>query len=145
MRRGVAEILTAISNLKTKNERISALKTWDDNAVLKNILFVAFDPRVKWLLPEGTPPYKKNALHDQEGVLYSEARKLYLFLEGGNPNLKQIRREQLFIEFLEMIAPADAEMILYAKDKKLPWKQITPEIVMEAFPGLIENVNPKEE
>lgn len=140
MKRGVAEILTAISKLKTKQERIDALSTWKDNEVLKTMLQLALHPDAKWLLPEGKPPYRPNNAHDCENILYAEARKMYLFMEGGNPNLNQAKRESLFINVLESVAAADAELICAAKDKKLPWKTITPEIVNAAFPGLLGNV-----
>jgi hypothetical protein len=43
----------------------------------------------------------------------------------------------MFIEFLESLAPADAEMICAIKEKKLPWKGITVDIINEAFPNFI--------
>ena len=136
MKLGVAEILGKIANLKTKEEKIAALRHVD-NFAIRTVLQGAYDKNIKWLLPPGEVPYKKNDLKDLESVLYSEIRKLYLFIEGGNPNLKQLRRETLFIELLESIAPADAELLASIKDKKLPYKGITEAIVKEAFPGLI--------
>jgi len=64
-------------------------------------------------------------------------RKLAYFVEGAYPNLKQVKREQMFIELLETVTPADAKMLLAMKEKKLPWKGITVDIVNEAFPGFI--------
>jgi len=75
-------------------------------------------------------------LVDQENVLIKDARKLVYFVEGGS-NIKALKRETLFIEFLESLAPADAKMILAMKEKKLPWKSITPQLVNEAFPGFL--------
>lgn len=138
MKLGVAEILEQVSKLKKKEERIEALRKHGDNRAMLQILQYAYDPRIKWLLPEGTPPFKKNEYLDQESNLYSEVRRLYLFIEGGNPNLTTTKREMLFIGLLEMITPADAVLLCAAKDKKLPYKNITPEIVNEAFPGLLE-------
>lgn len=136
MRVGVAEFLEKVSKLKKKEERVEALKA-NDSFVIRTILQGAFDPRIKWALPEGEPPYKPTELVDQENVLIHDARKLIHFVEGGNPGLKQIRRETLFIEMLESVAPADAKLLCAIKEKKLPWKGITPEIVEEAFPGLL--------
>jgi hypothetical protein len=67
-----------------------------------------------------------------------EARRLYLFLEGGNPDIKKVKREQMFIGLLESIHPQDAELLCMIKDKKLP-ENITKEIINSAFPGLIED------
>jgi hypothetical protein len=58
-------------------------------------------------------------------------------VEGGNPNLKQIRREFLFIQLLETLSPKEAQLMASVKDKKLPFKGISEKLVQEAFPGLI--------
>jgi hypothetical protein len=136
MRVGVAEFLEKVSKLKKKDEKINLLKA-NDSFVIRTILQGAFDPRIKWLLPEGEPPYKPNELVDQENVLIHDARKLIHFVEGGSPGLKQIKREALFIEMLETVTPSDAKLLVAIKEKKLPWKGITPDIVKEAFPGLL--------
>jgi hypothetical protein len=43
----------------------------------------------------------------------------------------------MFIELLENVAPADAKLLCSIKEKKLPYKGITADIVKEAFPDLI--------
>jgi len=134
---GVAEFLENVSKFKKKEEKVSVLRQ-NDNFVIKTVLQGAFDPRIKWLLPEGDPPYKPTELVDQENVLIHDARKLVHFIEGGNPGLKQLKREAMFVEMLETVSPADAKLLCAIKDKKLPWKGITAEIVSEAFPGLID-------
>lgn len=136
MRVGIAEFLEKVSKLKKKEEKIEALR-FNDSFVVRTILQGAFDPRIKWALPEGEPPYKPSELVDQENVLLHDARKLVHFIEGGTPGLKQIRREAMFVEMLETVTPADAKLLCAIKEKKLPWKGITAEIVKEAFPGLL--------
>jgi Family of unknown function (DUF6433) len=133
---GIAEYLESVSKMKKKEDRIAALRK-SDGFPLRTILQGAFDPRIKWLLPEGTPPYKPNELVDQEHVLIRESRKLAYFVEGGHPNLKQLKREAMFIELLENCAPADAKLLCAIKEKTLPWKNINIELVNEAFPGFI--------
>ena len=132
---GVAEFLDKISKLKKKEDKVNALKA-NDSFVIRTVLQAAFDPRIKWNLPPGNPPFKKNDLVDQENVLIKDARKLVYFVEGG-PNLKPIKRETMFIEFLESLAPADADMILSIKEKKFPFKGLTEDMVREAFPNLL--------
>lgn len=139
MKLGVAEILQNISKLPRRDQRLAELQKHADNMPLKTVLQGAFDPRIKWLLPEGTPPYKKSDLPDLEGVFYAECRKLYLFVEGGNGNLKPVRREALFIQLLESLAPADADLLCAIKDKKMPYKGINHQLVREAFPGLLQD------
>ena len=136
MRIGVAEFLEKVSKLKKKEDKVEALKM-NDSYIIRTILQGAFDPRIKWSIPPGTPPYKVNQLVDQENVLIKDARKLVYFVEGTGHNLKPLKRETMFIEFLESLAPADAELILSIKEKKLPWKGITVDVINEAFPNFI--------
>lgn len=133
---GIAEFFDKVSKLKKKEEKVEALK-FNDSFQVRTILQGAFDPRVKWLLPEGNPPYQPSKLVDQENVLIRDCRKLIYFVEGGVPNLNQSKREMMFVEMLENIAPADAEMLCSIKDKKFPYKGITVDIVREAFPDLL--------
>jgi len=136
MRLGIAEILEKISKTEKKEEKLELLRKHDSSAI-RTVLKYALDPEIKWALPEGTPPYKECQYLDQENMLYSEARRLYLFVEGGNPNLNKFKREALFIGLLESLAPADAKLLCSAKDKKLPYKGINIKLVNEAYPGLI--------
>ena len=136
MQPGVSEILNKVSKLKKEQEKIDELQRNKCPALL-TILQGAFDDRIKWLLPEGVPPYRPNPAPETHNVLHSEIRKMYLFVEGGNPNLKQVRREALFIELLESVDPDDAKLMLAVKDKRLPYPNITVELVNKAFPGLI--------
>ena len=133
---GIAEILELASKQKTTEEKVGILKKYD-SAVLQMILRYTFDSSVEWDLPEGAPPYKPSPYDDSQGMLYQEARRLYLFLKGGNPNLSPLKREQLFISLLECLDKEDAKLILSVKEKKLPYKGINPKIINTAFPGLI--------
>lgn len=133
----ISEILEQASQQKTKKEKIDFLRK-HDNPSLRIILKNALDPQVKWLLPEGAPPYKKSELHEAHGMLYSNIRKMYLFIDGQSPpGLTTIRREALFIDLLESVDPKDAELLLSVKDKKIPYKGITENLVKEAFEGLL--------
>ena len=119
----VAEFLEKVGKLRKTQEKIDALKA-NDSFVLRVILQGAFDPKVKWLLPEGTPPYKPNELVDQEHILINEARKIQYFVEGFY-DLPTTKREMMFIELLETVAPKDAELLCSIKEKKLPFNGIT--------------------
>lgn len=135
MKKSIYNILKECSEPKSVKERVAKLQQ-NGIPVVQQILKYAFDPNIKFLLPEGDPPYKPNEYVDQEGILFSEARKLYLFIEGGNNNLTNFRRETLFIQFIEGIDKNDAKLICAIKDKKLPFKTLTKDIVKQAFPNL---------
>lgn len=133
---GIAEILKIVSEQKSVEDRVRKLQELN-TPVLQQILKYALDPSIVWKLPEGQPPYNPSPYDDTQGMLYQEARRMYLFIEGGNDNLTPLRREQLFISFLESIDKEDAKLIIAAKDKKIPYKGITAKLVNTAFPGLI--------
>lgn len=135
MKKSIAEIINLAISAKGNDAKALVLQQ-HDSVPLRTILKYALDPEVVWSLPEGSPPYKKNDLPGQEMRFYAECRKLYLFIEGTAGHLRPIRREQLFIEFLEGLDAKDAEIVILAKDKKLP-KGLTRAIVDKAFPGLI--------
>ena len=133
---GVSEILKKASEIHNDNERAVWLQAHNSIA-LETILRGIYDPSIVWLLPEGAPPYKKNDLVDQQNQLYKECRKLYLFIEGGNPNLKQLRRESLFVELLEILDPNDADLLLAVKDKKMPYPNMSEDFIRKVFPGIL--------
>lgn len=134
---GIAEIIKLASEQKSKQEKINILKQHSSDALLR-ILKCAYCPSIKFVLPEGTPPYKENQFDDCQPMLYQEVRRMYLFIEGGNSDLTKLKREQLFIGLLESLDKDDAKLLCSVKDKKLPYKAITAQIVKDAFPGLIQ-------
>lgn len=136
MQIGLYEFLFKVSKLKKTQEKIDAIK-FNDSLPLRIILQGAFDPSVEWLLPEGEPPYRVNDLVDQEHVLIKDIEKLRYFIKGFHDNLNQTKRESMFVEFLERVAPDDAKLLIAIKDKKMPFPGITIQHVKEGLPGLI--------
>lgn len=137
MRLAIFQVLQQTSEQSGIQAKIEFLRQ-HDSTPLRMILKYALDPNIEWDLPDSEPPFKPCPYPGQETRLISEARRLYLFLKGGNPNLNKIKREALYIELLESIHPEDAKVLNAAKDKKLPYKGLTAKLVGEAFPGLIE-------
>lgn len=135
MRKGIAEILEEASKNPDRQGKINHLKQ-NDHAAIRLLLRMAFDKNLVWDLPAGAPPYRPCEFLDQQGNLYQECKRIYLFHKGGNPNLKPAKRETLFIQMLESLDPKDAELVLAIKEKKLPYKGLTQKLVAEAFPEL---------
>lgn len=136
MKVGISEILEKASQHEKIEDRATVLRQFD-NPTLRMLLRMSHDKDLKWALPDTAPPYRPYQGHDAQGMLYAEARRLYLFHEGGNPNLKKTQREQLFITLLECLDPKDAELILAIKEKTLPYKAISTRVINKAFPGLL--------
>lgn len=138
MKLSISQVLknaNAIDNVEKRREYILS----NDSPAIQTILKYCFDPNIKFALPPGKAPYVPTEGERLEGRLYGEVRKLYLFIEGGHPNLTKLKREQLFIDLLESIHPDDAELLVAIKDKKMPYKYITPHLIKKTYPGLIEN------
>lgn len=138
MKLSLSEILSTCSKLKTNKERIQYLQQ-HDSLPLKVVLQYALDPRIEWLLPTGVPPYTPTDHLDQHGNLHRDIRKLHNFIRGGGyPDMHPLKRQTLFIQFIEALDPEDAKLICNIKDKKIPYKGITVDIINSAFPGLID-------
>lgn len=134
MKLAMSEILEKASKIKSKEQKIEFLRLHYSKP-FHEVLAYGYDPRVRWTLPEEAPPYipLKDAGEDARGMLYTEARKFYLFVERpGYPAPNQLKKEQLFVQLLETVYPGDAELILLLKNKKLP-KGITQALIEEAY------------
>ena len=129
------EIFTKVNNAKDKPLKIEVLRK-NDSQGLRMLLKAAFDPKVNWDIPEGTPPFIQNDVPEgtDHTSLLDEARKLYLFIKGGS-NIPKAKKEMLFIQMLEALHKDDAKVLIDIKDKKLnlTYKGLTDNCVKEAF------------
>ena len=139
MKHSISDILKKASNAETDQQRIAVLRQFACPA-LNAVLQMAYEVKLKILLPPGKPPYTPSPYLDQYNMLMKEVRKFYLFLDpscGGNPNLSKTKREMLFIQMLECIDAEDAKLMIAVKDRTIPYPNITRILVNEAFPGLL--------
>ena len=134
--RSFAEILTQVSKIKTKKEKVQFLRQYQTDA-LRMICKASFDPKIEWVLPDGDVPYRENDAPEgtEHTQLHQEARKLYHFIKGGNPQLTQNKRELMFVQMLEGLHKDEAVLLIAAKDKKLhrQYKGLSDNVVKEAF------------
>lgn len=73
-------------------------------------------------LPEGPPPLKDEGLPDgmADATIASEFRRLLTLLpEGSAKNVKQHRREEIFLEVCQGVHSKEAALIVAVKDKTL--------------------------
>ena len=140
------EILTKVNNAKDKPKKIEVLKKYDTNE-LRMFLKGAFDEKLEWLLPEGSPPYTPNEAPEgtEHTVLESESSKLWHFIVGGDNTLSKTRKETLFIQILEGLHKDEAELMCNIKDKKLHnvYKGLTASVVKDAFGWNDDYVKPE--
>ena len=132
----VSEILTKVSKLKSKKEKVAWLKEQNTNG-LRMVIKSSFDPKIKWLLPEGDVPFTRNDAPEgtEHTDLHMEASKIFHFLEGGDNDITQSKRETLFIQMLEGLQENDADVLVSAMNKSLhrKFKGLSDNVVKEAF------------
>tara|TARA_B100000029_G_scaffold496966_1_gene563994 strand:+ start:513 stop:995 length:483 start_codon:yes stop_codon:yes gene_type:complete len=132
----MSEVLDKVAKAKTKKQKVELLRQHNTDA-LRMVLKSSFDPRIEWELPEGDVPYTPNDAPEgtEHNMLVHEARTLYHYIKGGNPQLTQNRRENMFIQLLEGLHQDEAEIIVSAKDKGLhrKYKGLSSNVVREAF------------
>ena len=141
----ISEIFTKKKKAKNKPKKIEVLRKYDTPG-MRMILKGAFDPKIEWELPEGTPPYIENEAPagTEHTYLEVEARRLYNFAKGGNNTINKIRKETLFIQMLEGLHASEAKVLIDVKNKSLnkTYKGLTSDMVKEAFGWNTDFVKP---
>ena len=134
----ISEVMQKVSNAKTKKEKIELLQKYSSQA-LRSILIWNYDDSIVSMIPEGEVPYTPNEapIGTEHTTLNSEYVRLYNFVKGGNNEIKQIERENMFIRMLEGLHQDEAALLCLVKDKDLQKKyKITKACVQEAFPQI---------
>lgn len=147
MAESIPYIFQCINNATTKEQKKNILSQYGNNQI-KQILYYAFHPDVKFVLPKGMPPY--NYMGGSSGypkTLYPKVRELKIFVEGEYKNLPKIKKEILFIKILEEIHPDEAKIVCAMKDKILNtlYNGLTYDLVKEVYPDLLPNISPVKE
>lgn len=134
----VFEVIEEVSKESSRAKKIDLLQEYASPA-LKDLLRGTYDDVVQWALPPGDPPYTP-AEESSVPSSFKRQHKQFAYFAKGIPkyaNLRPLKRETMFVNFLESIHPKDAELILLMKEKKNLGKGITKKLVQEAFPNLI--------
>ena len=131
-----SEIAMKVNNAKDKPRKLKVLRDHDSIA-LRQVLRGAFDPKIEWALPKGDVPYTVNdaPIGTDHTILSQEAKRLYLFIKGGDDTVKQNKRELLFVQLLEGLSAEEAEFLVAVVNKKVnnKYKGFTANLVKEAF------------
>ncbi len=134
----ISEVLQKVSNAKTKVEKVKQLKEYNTET-LRMLLIWNFDESVYSAVPPGDVPFEANEapIGTEHTKLEHESRLFFHFIDGGNNNITQTKREQMFIQLLEGLHKDEAEVLCLVKDKKLGKRyKITKATVSEAFPQI---------
>lgn len=132
----MSEVLTKVNNAKTKDKKIAVLKEHDSEP-LRMLIKSSFDPKIKWVLPEGQVPYKANEAPEgtEHTLLSQEVRRFWHFIDGADNQTPRMKKETMFIQMLEGLHHSEAEVICHAKDKVLhqKYKGLSDNVVKTAF------------
>jgi len=132
----MSEVLTKVNNAKTKDKKIAVLKEHDSEP-LRMIIKASFDPKIKWVMPEGQVPYKPNEAPEgtEHTLLSQEVRKFWHYIEGADNQTPRMRKETMFIQMLEGLHKSEAEIVCYVKDKVLhqKYKGLSDAVVKSAL------------
>ena len=106
----MSEVLTKVNNAKTKDKKIAVLKEHDSEP-LRMVIKSSFDPKIKWVLPEGQVPNQMSRMPlegTEHTLLSQEVRRLYHFIEGADNQTPRMRKETMFIQMLEGLHHSEA-------------------------------------
>jgi hypothetical protein len=135
----ISEVLRKVNNAKTKAEKTELLLKYNSQT-LRSLFIWNFDETVVSILPEGDVPYTPNPAPEGTDhiLLENEGKKLFYFVKGGADNVKQSKREQIFLGMIENLHPDEAEVLILVKDKKLQKKytRISRALIEETFPQI---------
>ena len=131
-----SEILDKVHKAKTKDQKVLILKQ-NNSEGLRMVLKSSFDPKIEWAIPEGEVPYKPNDVPagTEHTVLAMESKKLWHFIKGADKGTPQHKKEQMFIQMLEVLHESEAKLLIAAKDKRIHqvYKGLSTNVVKEAF------------
>lgn len=120
----ISEIINRAEQLPV-SEAVAFLQNNVSTALLA-LLSLHVDTKVKWNLPEGSPPFKPSEFDDRLR-LYSEARKLQMFTDrdSRSSTIHRIRLEGVFISLLESLPAEEADLVIRLKDRQIKLKKST--------------------
>ena len=131
-----SEIAMKVNNAKDKPRKLKVLQD-NDSVPLRQVLRGAFDTKIEWAIPKGDVPYTVNEapVGTDHTILSQEAKKLYMFVKGGDNTIKQSQRELIFIQMLEGLSAEEAEFLITVVNQKVnnKYKGFTANLVKEAF------------
>lgn len=108
---------------------------------LKAFLELLVHPDIKWLIPDGVPPFQPTSgyIGQSPSNLFVTFKEVSRFLEGGRGFIQdKTKREIRFIQVLESLSKDEAELLCQIKDKNLvKYPNVDLKVFVEAFPEFL--------
>ena len=127
------DIFAEVQAAKNIDARVKILQE-NKSEYMDIIAQMAFNDHVVFDLPEGVPPYVKNPHLELNSI--KQIRRMINCLKGKP--LPAYKKEQHFCMVLDALPEKDAEILIAAKDRKLPelCDSLSRELFKLAFPKL---------
>ncbi len=139
----VAEIFSEASKLKAKKDKVEFLSQYSHRKDLEHIVKGAYHPAIVWLIPDGPLP---------EGVQFSDvpavdladdrlirAYRQFQYLVKGGPDIKQSKREEVYLNILRSVHVSEAKLLMSVVGKKIPG--FSRALMLETFPDWLPKSN----
>ena len=129
-------IFKELSEQKTHLQKVKYLKE-NRNDMVDLLLELAFSKDIRITLPEGAPDYQKTGEVElyNATLLYANRRQIEMFINDNTAQIPELKREQLFIDLLENLDPAESQLLIEVKDKKLEsYPGITKKVIEKVYP-----------
>ena len=141
----VAEILSEASKLKSKNDKVEFLSQYKNRKDMEHIVKGAYHPAIVWLVPDGPLP-EGVQLSDVPAVDLADdrlirAHRQFQYLVKGGPDMKQSKREDIYLNILRAVHESEAKLLMSVVGKKLPYKGMTRALMLETFPDWLPKSN----
>jgi hypothetical protein len=131
------EFFKLIQAAGTEEDKIVLIKKWGATLPLNMLLSLNFDSTLALDLPEGMPPHKRDEQthFDLFAPLASQLVRLKACLKTSK--IKKMDKERVFIQVIENVSPAEADILIACKDRALTemFPSITKELVAKVYPG----------
>ena len=139
----VAEIFSEASKIKTKKDKVEFLSQYRNRKDMEHIVKGAYHPAIVWLVPDGPLP-EGVQLSDVPGVDLADDRlnrayRQFQYLVKGGPEMKQSKREDIYLNILRSVHESEAKLLLSVISKKIPG--ISRALCIESFPGWLPKSN----
>lgn len=113
------EVLNTLQTKASKEDQLAYIKSCisKDKRIFEFLAF-ALNPTYTMQLPDDEPPYIPSQFHIELAPvqLLHVSNKLHLLYDK---NLKQYKKEEIFIQWLEQMSPEEAKIFISVKDKNL--------------------------
>lgn len=124
-----------LENTSKSSEKLTTLKMYmQKDARILTVLAYAFNPAYNMRMPSSEPPYIPS--QHPNGIAPIEllhlSNKLYIVYDNQT---KQYKKEEIFIRWLEDMAPEEAKILIAIKDRELDklYPMFTDDFVCQLF------------